>query len=124
MRLSNVAKNKIFADLQTLPRCIRLYEGLNISRLKFSLISPKTTKSVKIFSLEIFRLYGNLVPTLLFPFCILECMNFLTQIYNYIIMGKKAVRAEYKGSGPLFPFWVGPPIYTKGKKWSGHKTTL
>ena len=40
----------------------------NISRLKFSLISPKTTKSVKIFLLEIFRLYGNLVPTCFFPF--------------------------------------------------------
>ena len=33
---SEVAKNKKFAELQTLPKCIRLYGGLNISRLKFS----------------------------------------------------------------------------------------
>ena len=44
-RLSNVAKNKIFVDLRTLPKCIRLYGGLNILRVKFSLITPKTTKS-------------------------------------------------------------------------------
>ena len=49
LRLSNVAKNIIFADLQTLPKCIRLYGGLNISRLKFTLITPKTTKSAKSF---------------------------------------------------------------------------
>ena len=58
-RLSNVAKNNFFfADLQTLPKCIRLYGGLNISRVKFSLVTPKTVKSAKKFSLEIFRLYG------------------------------------------------------------------
>ena len=57
-RLSNVAKNKNFADLQTLPKCVRLYLGLyggvNISRLKFSLIdiTPKTTKSAKISPLQ------------------------------------------------------------------------
>ena len=46
-------KNKFFfADLQTLPNCIRLYGGLNISRLKFSQIS-------EIFPLEMFRLYGK-----------------------------------------------------------------
>ena len=44
-RLSSVAKNTIFADLQTLPKCIRLYGGLNISRLTFLLITPKTAKS-------------------------------------------------------------------------------
>ena len=58
-RLSNVAKNKIFADLQTLPKCIRLYGGLNISRLKFLLMTPKTVKSAKKFPLEIFRLYSD-----------------------------------------------------------------
>ena len=56
-RLSNTAKNKFFADLQTLPKFIRLYGSLNISRIKFLLMTPKTTKSVKIFPLEIFRLY-------------------------------------------------------------------
>ena len=60
-RLSNVAKNNFFADLQTLPKCIRLYGGLNISRIKFSLITPKTTKSAKISPLEIFRLCGMTV---------------------------------------------------------------
>ena len=49
-----------FADLQTLPKCVRLYGGLNISRIKFSLITPKTTKSAKISPLKIFRLYGIL----------------------------------------------------------------
>ena len=50
-----------FADLQTLPKCIRLQYngGLNISRLNVSLITPKTAKSAKIFPHEIFRLYGN-----------------------------------------------------------------
>ena len=38
-----------------------IYGGLNISRLKFSLITPKTVKSAKIFPLEIFRLYGGLI---------------------------------------------------------------
>ena len=50
-----------FADLQTFPKCIRLYGGLNISRLKFSLIIPKTAKSAKIYTLEIFKLYGNIM---------------------------------------------------------------
>ena len=35
-------------DSQTLPKCIRLYGGQNISRLKFSLITPKTAKSANI----------------------------------------------------------------------------
>ena len=46
----------IFMDLQTLPKCIRLFGGLNISRVKFLLITSKTMKSGKIFPLEIFRL--------------------------------------------------------------------
>ena len=52
-------KIKFFADLQTLPKYIRLYGGLNISRLRFLLITPKTAKSAKIFHLKIFRLYGT-----------------------------------------------------------------
>ena len=48
LRLSSVAKNKIFTDMQTLPKCIRLYGGLNSLRLNFLLITPKTAKSVKI----------------------------------------------------------------------------
>ena len=32
------AKNKNFTDLQTLPKCIRLYGGQNISRENFLLI--------------------------------------------------------------------------------------
>ena len=51
--IRNVAKNKIFADLQTLSKCIRLYGGLNISRIKLSLV---TVKSAKNFTLKIFRL--------------------------------------------------------------------
>ena len=47
---------KFFVDSQTIPNCIRLYGGLNISRIKFLLLTFKTTKSVKNFSLEIFRL--------------------------------------------------------------------
>ena len=31
-----------FADLQSFPKCIKLYEGLNISRIKFLLVTPKT----------------------------------------------------------------------------------
>ena len=38
---------KIFTDLQMLPlpKCIRVYRGLNISRIKVSLVTAKTTKS-------------------------------------------------------------------------------
>ena len=53
-RLSNVAKNNFFADLQTLPKCIRLYGGL---RIKFSLVTLKTPKSAKNLPIKIFRLY-------------------------------------------------------------------
>ena len=51
-------KTIFFVDLQTIPKCIRLYRGLNISRMKFSLITPKTAKSTKFSPLEMFRLYG------------------------------------------------------------------
>ena len=56
--------NFFFADLQTLPKCIRLYGGLNISRIKFLLITPKTAKSTKNFPLEIFRLYGTVLQSI------------------------------------------------------------
>ena len=52
-------KNKVFADLQRFPR---LYEDLNISRIKILLVTPKTTKSTKIFHLEMFSLYGSRSP--------------------------------------------------------------
>ena len=38
-----------------------MYGGLNISRIKFSLITPKTVKSAKLFFLEIFRLCGTMI---------------------------------------------------------------
>ena len=60
-----------FADLQTLLKCIRVYGSLNISRLKFLLITLKTAKPAEIFSLEIFRLYGML----LVPPCLLNKLD-------------------------------------------------
>ena len=54
-----VAKNTFFVDLQTLPKSIRLYGGLNISRITFLLVTPKTAKSGKNFPLKIFKLYGT-----------------------------------------------------------------
>ena len=59
----HVAKNKIFVDLQTLPKCINLYGGLNISRIKVD--NPQNCKISKNFPLKIFRLYGMLICTLL-----------------------------------------------------------
>ena len=56
----NVAKNKKFADLQTLQTSIRLYGGLNISRVKFSLITPKTANQQKISPL---KYLGYTVPS-------------------------------------------------------------
>ena len=37
---------------------IRLYGGLNISSITFTLVTPKTAKPAKNFSFEIFKLYG------------------------------------------------------------------
>ena len=37
-----------FVDLQTLPKCIGLYGGLNISRVKFSLLTPKPRNQQKL----------------------------------------------------------------------------
>ena len=53
-------KIKFSWSLQTFPKCIRLYGGLNISRIKFLLVTPKTAKSAKISPFKIFRLYGSL----------------------------------------------------------------
>ena len=36
----------------------KIYGGLNISSIKFSLVTPKTAKSAKKFPFEIFKLYG------------------------------------------------------------------
>ena len=44
-------KNKIFVDLQTLPKCIRLYGGLKCFKDKIVAGNP--------FSLKIFRLYSG-----------------------------------------------------------------
>ena len=46
-------------DLQTLPKCIGLYGGLKILKIKFLLVTTKTTKLAKNFTLEIFRLYDD-----------------------------------------------------------------
>ena len=48
-----------FTDLLTLPKCVRLYGGLYISRIKFLLVTPKNHEvSKKISTQNNLRLHG------------------------------------------------------------------
>ena len=53
--LSNVAKNYMFANLQTLPKFIRLHGDQNISRVKFNTQDREISENSP---LQIFSLYG------------------------------------------------------------------
>ena len=51
--MSNITKNKIFMDLQTLPKCIRLYGGLKYFKDKIFAGNSQNCKiSKKIFPLK------------------------------------------------------------------------
>ena len=103
------AKNKIFMDLQTLSKCIRLYGGQNISKEKFSLIQVFAIESVP-FEIESVAFAIELVP-----FAI-EFVGFAIEFIPFAI--------EFSGFAIKFITFTLKFVHNKNGSWKKHENMV